>query len=158
MTSWAPPSDYDVPVVDEVPEPASSDEMEKLYKSLEQASLSPIGERKPSTRKEFRKSFIKRCKNQAVNDKLHQIRTLNSTLKAREADLMTIAQVLEKPSLTAQEYREWKEINLLLLQEICQNYQPHTEGEPKAPDTQPQTCPEGEPKAPDTSHYIETNV
>ncbi|MGH0143900.1 UNVERIFIED_CONTAM: hypothetical protein FKN15_001170 [Acipenser sinensis] len=118
-----------------VPEPASSDEMEKLYKSLEQASLSPIGERKPSTRKEFRKSFIKRCKNQAVNDKLHQIRTLNSTLKAREDDLMTIAQVLEKPSLTAQEYREWKEINLLLLQEICQNYQPHTEGKAKAPDT-----------------------
>ncbi|KAK6488389.1 connector enhancer of kinase suppressor of ras 3-like isoform X1 [Huso huso] len=153
--------------VESVPESASSDEMEKLYKSLEQASLSPIGARKPSTRKEFRKSFIKRCKNQAVNDKLHQIRTLNSTLKAREADLMTIAQVLEKPSLTAQEYREWKEINLLLLQEICQNYQPHTEGEPKAPDTQPphqhqtegepkapdtqpQTCPEGEPKAPDT--------
>ncbi|KAK6490175.1 connector enhancer of kinase suppressor of ras 3-like isoform X1 [Huso huso] len=92
--------------VESVPESASSDEMEKLYKSLEQASLSPIGERKPSTRKEFRKSFIKRCKNQAVNDKLHQIRTLNSTLKAREDDLMTIAQVLEKPSLTAQEYRD----------------------------------------------------
>ncbi|XP_041105371.1 connector enhancer of kinase suppressor of ras 3 isoform X2 [Polyodon spathula] len=121
--------------VESVPEPASLDEMEKLYKSLEQASLSPIGERKPSTRKEFRKSFIKRCKNQAVNDKLHQIRTLNSTLKAREADLMTIAQILEKPSLTAQEYREWKEVNLLLLQDICQNQQPHTEGKAKAPDT-----------------------
>ncbi|XP_041109724.1 CNK3/IPCEF1 fusion protein-like isoform X2 [Polyodon spathula] len=140
--------------VESVPEPASSDEMEKLYKSLEQASLSPIGERKPSTRKEFRKSFIKRCKNQAVNDKLHQIRTLNSTLKAREADLMTIAQILEKPRLTAQEYREWKEVNLLLLQEICQNHQPHTEGKAKVPETQPphqpQTRPEGELKAPES--------
>lgn len=48
---------------------------------LKQASLSPIGDRKPSTKRDFRASFIKRCKNQTVNDKLHLIRTLNSTLK-----------------------------------------------------------------------------
>ena len=59
----------------------SSDEMEKLYIHLKEASLSPIGDRKPSTRREFRASFVKRCKNQNVNDKLHLIRTLNSTLK-----------------------------------------------------------------------------
>lgn len=60
---------------------ASSDEMEKLYIHLKEASLSPIGHRKPSTKREFRASFIKRCKNQTVNDRLHLIRTLNSTLK-----------------------------------------------------------------------------
>lgn len=60
---------------------ANSDEMEKLYIHLKQASLSPIGDRKPSTKKDFRASFIKRCKDQTVNDKLHVIRTLNSTLK-----------------------------------------------------------------------------
>lgn len=60
-----------------------SDEMEKLYIHLKEASLSPIGDRKPSTKREFRASFIKRCKNHVVNDRLHQIRTLNSTLKVR---------------------------------------------------------------------------
>lgn len=57
--------------------------MEKLYKSLEQASLSPLGDRRPSTKKELRKSFVKRCKNPSINEKLHKIRTLNSTLKVR---------------------------------------------------------------------------
>lgn len=61
----------------------SVDEMEKLYKSLEQASLSPIGDRRPSTKKELRKSFIKRSKNPSVNEKLHKIRALNSTLKVK---------------------------------------------------------------------------
>ena len=59
----------------------SSDEMERLYIHLKQASLSPIGDRKPSTKREFRASFVKRCKNHTINDKLHLIRTLNSTLK-----------------------------------------------------------------------------
>lgn len=57
------------------------DEMERLYKSLEQASLSPIGDRRLSTKKELRKSFIKRSKNPSINEKLHKIRMLNSTLK-----------------------------------------------------------------------------
>ncbi|XP_064148513.1 interactor protein for cytohesin exchange factors 1 isoform X8 [Loxodonta africana] len=60
---------------------SEDDEMEKLYKSLEQASLSPLGDRRPSTKKELRKSFVKRCKNPSINEKLHKIRTLNSTLK-----------------------------------------------------------------------------
>ena len=60
---------------------ANFDEMQTLYIHLKQASLSPIGERKPSTKKDFRASFIRRCKNTTVNDKLHLIRTLNSTLK-----------------------------------------------------------------------------
>lgn len=55
--------------------------MERLYKSLEQASLSPIGDRRLSTKKELRKSFIKRSKNPSINEKLHKIRMLNSTLK-----------------------------------------------------------------------------
>lgn len=57
--------------------------MERLYKSLEQASLSPIGDRRLSTKKELRKSFIKRSKNPSINEKLHKIRMLNSTLKVR---------------------------------------------------------------------------
>ncbi|XP_026155218.2 connector enhancer of kinase suppressor of ras 3 [Mastacembelus armatus] len=98
---------------------SSSDEMEKLYIHLKEASLSPIGDRKPSTKREFRTSFIKRCKNQAINDKLHLIRTLNSTLKSKEADLQAIEQVLSDTKLTSNKFREWKEANLPLVQEIC---------------------------------------
>ncbi|XP_078133058.1 connector enhancer of kinase suppressor of ras 3 isoform X1 [Sander vitreus] len=97
----------------------SSDEMEKLYIRLKEASLSPIGDRKPSTKREFRASFIKRCKNNTVNDKLHLIRTLNSTLKSKEADLQAIEQVLSDPGLTSGKFREWKEANVPLVQEIC---------------------------------------
>ncbi|XP_041828308.1 interactor protein for cytohesin exchange factors 1 isoform X2 [Melanotaenia boesemani] len=97
----------------------SSDEMEKLYIHLKEASLSPIGDRKPSTKREFRASFIKRCKNQTVNDKLHLVRTLNSTLKAKEADLQAIEQVLLDPELTSNKFKGWKEANPTLVQEIC---------------------------------------
>ncbi|XP_077205281.1 interactor protein for cytohesin exchange factors 1 isoform X3 [Paroedura picta] len=96
----------------------SIDEMEKLYKSLEQASLSPIGDRRPSTKRELRKSFIKRSKNPSVNEKLHKIRALNSTLKCKEHDLAMINQLLEDRKLTARKYREWKNTNSLLVQDI----------------------------------------
>ncbi|XP_060939317.1 interactor protein for cytohesin exchange factors 1 isoform X2 [Limanda limanda] len=96
-----------------------SDEMERLYIHLKKASLSPIGDRKPSTKREFRASFVKRCKNHAVNDKLHLIRTLNSTLKSKEADLQVIEQVLTEQDLTSHKFREWKEANGTLVQEIC---------------------------------------
>ncbi|XP_041928967.1 interactor protein for cytohesin exchange factors 1-like isoform X7 [Alosa sapidissima] len=99
-----------------------ADEMERLYIDLKRASLSPTGERKPSTKREFRASFIKRCKNHAVNEKLHVVRTLNSTLKAKEADLLTLDQVLSDPSLSASKFREWKESNTVLLQEICMRH------------------------------------
>ncbi|XP_034714025.1 interactor protein for cytohesin exchange factors 1-like isoform X2 [Etheostoma cragini] len=96
----------------------SSDEMEKLYIRLKEASLSPLGDRKPSTKREFRASFIKRCKNNTVNDKLHLIRTLNSTLKSKEADLQAIEQVLSDPGLTSGKFREWKGANVPLVKDI----------------------------------------
>ncbi|KAH0622396.1 hypothetical protein JD844_024669 [Phrynosoma platyrhinos] len=82
----------------------SEDEMEKLYKSLEQASLSPIGDRRPSTKKELRKSFIKRSKNPSC----------------KEHDLAMINQLLEDPKLTARKFREWKTTNTMLVQDIYQ--------------------------------------
>ncbi|XP_071997197.1 interactor protein for cytohesin exchange factors 1 isoform X2 [Engystomops pustulosus] len=95
-----------------------NDEMEKLYKSLEEASLSPIGDRRPSTKRELRKSFIKRSKNPSINEKLHKIRTLNSTLKCKEHDLAMINQLLESGEITSEKYREWKESNNMLFQDL----------------------------------------
>ncbi|XP_073441833.1 interactor protein for cytohesin exchange factors 1 isoform X1 [Dendrobates tinctorius] len=94
------------------------DEMEKLYKSLEEASLSPIGDRRPSSKIELRKSFIKRCKNPSINEKLHKIRTLNSTLKCKEHDLAMINQLLESGEITREKYKEWKDSNTMLFQDL----------------------------------------
>ncbi|KAM4541378.1 connector enhancer of kinase suppressor of ras 3-like isoform 1-T1 [Fundulus diaphanus] len=115
----------------------SSDEMEKLYIHLKEASLSPIGDRKPSTKREFRASFVKRCKNQTVNDKLHHIRALKSTLKSKEADLQAIEQVLTDPELSSAKFRGWKEANVPLMTEIClktdQRVAPEAEASVAAP-------------------------
>nr|XP_023401969.1 interactor protein for cytohesin exchange factors 1 isoform X8 [Loxodonta africana] len=121
---------------------SEDDEMEKLYKSLEQASLSPLGDRRPSTKKELRKSFVKRCKNPSINEKLHKIRTLNSTLKCKEHDLAMINQLLDDPKLTARKYREWKVMNTLLIQDIYQQRRamPAPEDNPQELKKQPSTA------------------
>ncbi|XP_039530334.1 connector enhancer of kinase suppressor of ras 3-like isoform X2 [Pimephales promelas] len=119
----------------------TDDEMERLYMHLKRASLSPTGERKPSSKWELRTSFIKRCRNQMLNEKIHLIRTLNSTLKAKEADLLTLEQVLADSALTASKFREWKETNSLLLQDIILNHPLQTEplNTPSAPSVPPST-------------------
>ncbi|KAI4567534.1 hypothetical protein MJT46_008747 [Ovis ammon polii x Ovis aries] len=125
------------------------DEMEKLYKSLEQASLSPLGDRRPSTKKELRKSFVKRCKNPSINEKLHKIRTLNSTLKCKEHDLAMINQLLDDPKLTARKYREWKVMNTLLIQDIYQQHQQRRT---------PTSASEGSPQKPPSSARLENSI
>ncbi|XP_047677393.1 connector enhancer of kinase suppressor of ras 3-like isoform X2 [Tachysurus fulvidraco] len=128
-------------------EESTSDEMEKLYRDLKRASLSPLGERRPSSKREFRASFIKRCKNHKVNDKLHLVRALNSTLKAKEADLLTLDQVLNDTALTATKFRKWKEANMVLLQEM------HA----RDPPPQTQSCEVSDLTAA-VSHLTETNL
>ncbi|XP_048391903.1 interactor protein for cytohesin exchange factors 1 isoform X1 [Stegostoma tigrinum] len=112
-------------------EQQNSDEMEQLYKSLEQASLSPIGKRRPSSRKDYRRSFIKRSNNPVVNERLHKFRTLNSTLKSKEADLAIINQLFESSDITSENFRQWKEDYSLLMQDICKAYQAKTYSENK---------------------------
>ncbi|KAI1902718.1 hypothetical protein AGOR_G00018900 [Albula goreensis] len=97
-----------------------TDGLQELYRSLEQASLSAFGEQRPSTKQEFRRSFVKRCNDPVVNDKLHRIRALRSTLKAKEGDLAIVSQVLDDPSLTSKKFREWKQHNQELFMDICE--------------------------------------
>lgn len=97
----------------------STDGLQELYRSLEQASLSAIGEQRPSTKQEFRRSFIKRCNDPVVNEKLHHIRALKSTIKAKEGDLVIINQVLEDPYMTSKQFREWKWLNHEFFLDIC---------------------------------------
>ncbi|XP_052390585.1 connector enhancer of kinase suppressor of ras 3 [Carassius gibelio] len=115
-----------------------SDEMEMLYLHLKQVSLSPTGALQPTTKRDFRSSFIRRCKNESINEKLHLIRALNSTLKAKEADLQAIEQVLSEPSLSACKYRQWRDANVPLLQEIGEKHK--SVMEPPVQEPQAQHC------------------
>uniref|UniRef100_A0A8C1RI61 Cnksr family member 3 n=1 Tax=Cyprinus carpio TaxID=7962 RepID=A0A8C1RI61_CYPCA len=116
-----------------------SDEMEMLYLHLKQVRLSPTGALQPTTKRDFRSSFIRRCKNESINEKLHLIRALNSTLKAKEADLQAIEQVLSEPSLSACKYRQWRDANVLLLQEIGEKHKSAVEPQAQEPQPQPQS-------------------
>ncbi|KAL7387947.1 hypothetical protein ABVT39_004193 [Epinephelus coioides] len=96
------------------------DEMESLYNHLKAASLSPTGQ---SSQRDFRASFIRRCQNEKLNEKLHLLRILRSTLKAKESELLAVEQILTDPTLTAPTYRKWRTSNPVLLQEITHRYQ-----------------------------------
>ncbi|XP_064563443.1 connector enhancer of kinase suppressor of ras 2 isoform X4 [Zonotrichia leucophrys gambelii] len=98
----------------ETVEEKTADSLQDLYRALEQASLSPLGEHRISTKLEYKKSFIKRCSDPVVNEKLHQLRILKSTLKAREGEVAIIDKVLDNPALTSRDFQEWKQMYLEL--------------------------------------------
>ncbi|XP_063811831.1 connector enhancer of kinase suppressor of ras 2 isoform X3 [Pseudophryne corroboree] len=97
-----------------------ADSLQDLYRALEQASLSPLGEQRLSTKMEYKKSFIKRCSDPVVNEKLHRLRILKSTLKAKEGEVAIIDKILENPDLTSRDFQEWKQSYLDLFLDICQ--------------------------------------
>nr|XP_056717652.1 connector enhancer of kinase suppressor of ras 2 isoform X5 [Euleptes europaea] len=103
--------------IEEIP----ADSLQDLYRSLELASLSPLGDRQISTKMEYKKSFIKRCSDPVVNEKLHQLRILKSTLKAREEEVAIIDKVLDNPALTSKDFQDWKQMYLDLFLDISQN-------------------------------------
>ncbi|KAM9319358.1 connector enhancer of kinase suppressor of ras 2 isoform 2-T2 [Gastrophryne carolinensis] len=97
-----------------------ADSLQDLYRALEKASLSPLGEQRLSTKMEYKKSFIKRSSDPVVNEKLHRLRILKSTLKAKEGEVAIIDKVLENPDLTSRDFQEWKQLYLDLFLDICQ--------------------------------------
>ncbi|XP_071425555.1 connector enhancer of kinase suppressor of ras 2-like [Pithys albifrons albifrons] len=97
-----------------------TDGLQELYKTLEEASLSAFGEQRPSTKQEFRKSFVKRCNDPVINEKLHHIRVLKSTLKAKEGDLTVINSLLDEPNLTSKKFKDWKLKNYEFFLDICE--------------------------------------
>ncbi|OCT67620.1 hypothetical protein XELAEV_18038921mg [Xenopus laevis] len=99
---------------------SSTDGLQELYKTLEQASLSAFGEQRLSTKQEFRRSFVKRCNDPVMNEKCHRIRVLKSTLKAKEGELTVISSLLEDPHLSAKRFKDWKQKNLEFFLDICE--------------------------------------
>ncbi|KAK5606697.1 hypothetical protein CRENBAI_016961 [Crenichthys baileyi] len=92
--------------------------MGMMFNNLKEGGVSLIGHEQPFTHDHFRKSFIRRNKNPIINDKVHTLRALQSTLKAKEAELLQINKILEDSVLTASKYRRWKEHNEELVSEI----------------------------------------
>ncbi|XP_062856459.1 connector enhancer of kinase suppressor of ras 2-like [Trichomycterus rosablanca] len=106
--------------VNEGDEVNAVDGLEDLYRTLVMAKLSVLGDLRPTTKSDFRRAFQKRCRDPVINDKLHHIRALNSTLKAKVDELDVINQLLDDPGLTVKEFREWKQQHYELLLEICE--------------------------------------
>ncbi|XP_033003156.1 connector enhancer of kinase suppressor of ras 2 isoform X2 [Lacerta agilis] len=98
-----------------------ADSLQDLYRSLELASLSPLGDQQISTKMEYKRYFIKRCSDPVVNEKLHQLRILKSTLKAREEEVAIIDKILDNPDLTSKDFQDWKQMYLDLFLDSSQN-------------------------------------
>uniref|UniRef100_A0A8C2A852 Connector enhancer of kinase suppressor of Ras 2a n=1 Tax=Cyprinus carpio TaxID=7962 RepID=A0A8C2A852_CYPCA len=134
-----------------------ADSLGDLYRALERASLSPIGEHRLSTRLEYKHLFIRRCNDPQLNDKLHHLRILQSTLKDREGEVALIDKLLTNPKLTSSEFQEWKKVYMeLFSSELQRDRQPSPASEPS-----PAATPEPTPRTPSLSHthsYIETHV
>ncbi|XP_054021972.1 connector enhancer of kinase suppressor of ras 2 isoform X5 [Dryobates pubescens] len=105
-------------------EEKAADSLQDLYRALEQANLSPLGEHRISTKLEYKKCFIKRCSDPVVNEKLHQLRILKSTLKAREGEVAIIDKILANPALTSRDFQEWKQMYLDLFLDTCPSSTP----------------------------------
>lgn len=67
--------------VSEAREPEPLDGLEQLYRALEQANVTALGDPKPCSRQEFRRCFTQRVRDPLLNDRLHRVRALRSTLK-----------------------------------------------------------------------------
>ncbi|KAG6931313.1 connector enhancer of kinase suppressor of Ras 1, partial [Chelydra serpentina] len=96
------------------------EELESLIKCLQQGGVSLIGKRQLLTHEQYRKSFVKRNKNPQINERVHLVRALQSTLKAKVAELQILDQVLNDSELTSEKFRHWKEEHQELYQEIHQ--------------------------------------
>ncbi|KAG2460682.1 CNKR1 kinase, partial [Polypterus senegalus] len=94
------------------------DEMGLLFNRIKEGGVSLIGCQQPFTTDHFRRSFVKRSKNPAINEKALELRALQSTLKAKELELQVLNKILDDPELTAQKFRLWKGKHEELFSEI----------------------------------------
>ncbi|KAG1971634.1 connector enhancer of kinase suppressor of ras 1 isoform X3 [Pimephales promelas] len=116
--------------------PGKLDEMDEMFHSLKKGGVSLIGQNQPTTHDQLRKSFIKRNKNPVINEKIHTLRALQSTLKAKEAELHLINKILDDSEFSSQKFRQWKQCNEELLQDIEKQ---HKQAESPSIDTKSRT-------------------
>lgn len=66
-----------------------ADSLGDLYRALEQTSLASSADHRSTSRLEYKRSFVRRVNDPLLNDKLHRLRILNSSLKVWQCALMT---------------------------------------------------------------------
>nr|XP_020453573.1 connector enhancer of kinase suppressor of ras 2 isoform X1 [Monopterus albus] len=118
-----------------------------LFRACEQGGVCPLGRGSDAKdQSEFRHSFLRRAADPQLNERLHRLRILTSTLKDREGELALIDRLLANPQLSSAEFQEWKRA----YQEMFS----------QEPDSAAESDP-GPPLTPSLAHthsYIETHV
>ncbi|NXX51574.1 CNKR1 kinase, partial [Tricholaema leucomelas] len=104
-------------------EPAGED-LECLMRCLKQGGVSLIGRQRFLTQEQCRKSFVRRNKNPHINERVHTLRALQSTLKAKLVELQALEQLLSDAALTSETFTRWKEEHQELYQELQEWWAP----------------------------------
>uniref|UniRef100_A0A8C1VMK1 Connector enhancer of kinase suppressor of Ras 2b n=1 Tax=Cyprinus carpio TaxID=7962 RepID=A0A8C1VMK1_CYPCA len=60
-----------------------ADSLVDLYRALERTNLSPVNEHRSSSRLEYKRSFVRRCNDPLLNEKLHRLRILQNSFKVQ---------------------------------------------------------------------------
>ncbi|XP_059724534.1 connector enhancer of kinase suppressor of ras 1 isoform X1 [Haemorhous mexicanus] len=102
-------------------EPGGED-LESLARCLRQGGVSLTGQRRVLTQEQCRKSFLRRNRNPHINERVHAVRALQSTLKAKLAELQALEQLLGEAALTSDTFRRWKEQHQELYQELREGW------------------------------------
>nr|XP_027793325.1 connector enhancer of kinase suppressor of ras 1 [Marmota flaviventris] len=99
--------------------PADSSEgaLEGMVWGLRQGGVSLLGQPQPLTHEQWRSSFMRRNRDPHLNERVHRVRALQSTLKAKLQELQALEEVLSDPELTGEKFRRWKEKNQELYSE-----------------------------------------
>uniref|UniRef100_A0AAQ5ZL28 Connector enhancer of kinase suppressor of Ras 2 n=1 Tax=Amphiprion ocellaris TaxID=80972 RepID=A0AAQ5ZL28_AMPOC len=120
-----------------------------LFRACEQGGVCPLGRgSEAKDQSEFRQSFLRRAADPQLNERLHRLRILTSTLKDREGELALIDRLLANPQLSSAEFQEWKRA-----------YQELFNQEPNSPaESDPGPPPPLTPSLSHTHSYIETHV
>ncbi|XP_006746692.1 connector enhancer of kinase suppressor of ras 1 isoform X1 [Leptonychotes weddellii] len=104
-TSFGPPTDN------------SEGALEGMVQGLRQGGVSLLGQPQPLTHEQWRSSFMRRNRDPQLNERVHRVRALQSTLKAKLQELQALEEVLGDPELTGEKFRQWKERNQELYSE-----------------------------------------
>nr|XP_045005822.1 connector enhancer of kinase suppressor of ras 1 isoform X2 [Jaculus jaculus] len=86
-------------------------ELEGMVRGLRQGGVSLLGQLQPLTHEQWRSSFMRRNRDPHLNERVHRVRALQSTLKAKLQELQALEEVLGDPELTGEKFRRWKEQN-----------------------------------------------
>uniref|UniRef100_F6UHP3 Connector enhancer of kinase suppressor of Ras 1 n=1 Tax=Equus caballus TaxID=9796 RepID=F6UHP3_HORSE len=96
---------------------SSEGALEGMVRGLRQGGVSLLGRLQPLTHEQWRSSFMRRNRDPQLNERVHRVRALQSTLKAKLQELQALEEVLGDPELTGEKFRQWKEQNQELYSE-----------------------------------------